>query len=78
MDPARFWDLSPRLLDLEFRGARLRLRRERELAWFAAMLPHLKRPVTLDEFLGGPVDDRDRVKRFHDAWDRVDRALMRH
>lgn len=63
---------------MELRGAKLRLRRERELTWWGAMLPHLKKPLALDQFLGGPIDDRDRVKRFHDAWDRVDRALMRH
>jgi len=75
MDPARFWDLTPRLLTLEFRGAALRIRRERELVWMGAMLPLMKKPVALDQFLGGPVDNRDRVDRFHAAWDRVDRAL---
>ena len=75
MDPARFWDLTPRLLDLEFKGAARRLRRERELVWWGAMLPLLKEKVSLDKFMGEASDGRDRVRRFHDAWDRVDRAL---
>ena len=75
LDPARFWDLTPRLLDIEFRGASARMRRERELVWFNAMMPHFKKPIPLDKFVGGPVDDRDRVKRFHSAWDQIDRAL---
>lgn len=78
LDPARFWNITPRMLAMELAGAKLRLRRERELVWWGAMLPHLKKPVTLDQFLGGHADDRDRVRRFHDAWDKVDRALKRH
>lgn len=59
-------------------GARLRMRREREMTWWGAMLPHLKTPPSLEQFTGRPVDDRDRVARFHNAWDRVDRALTRN
>lgn len=39
------------------------------------MLPHLKKPVPLDKFMGGPVDERDRVQRFHEVWDKIDKAL---
>lgn len=58
-------------------GAARRMQRERELVWFGAMLPHFKQPIPLDKFVGGPVDDTARVRDFHDAWDRVDRALAR-
>lgn len=77
MDPARFWEITPRLLDLEFRGVARRLRRERELVWFGAMLPNLKDPIPLEKFVGELRDDRDRARRFHEAWDKIDRALRR-
>lgn len=77
MDPARFWEITPRLLDIEFKGAAARLRRERELVWFGAMLPNLKEQISLEKFMGERPDDRDRARRFHEAWDKVDRALMR-
>lgn len=75
MDPARFWEITPRLLDLEFKAAKARIRRERELVWWGAMLPNLKQPVALDKFIGGPADEISRVRQFHDAWDRIDRSL---
>lgn len=77
LDPARFWEITPRLLDMEFRGAKARSRRERELVWFGAMLPHLKKSVSLEEFLGAAGDQTDRAKQFHAAWDRAYRALRR-
>lgn len=52
LDPGRFWDLTPRLLMHELDGAALRLRRERELVWWGAMIPHLKRRPTFEEFTG--------------------------
>ncbi|UFS64397.1 hypothetical protein LO749_09470 [Paracoccus denitrificans] len=59
-------------------GAAKRLEREREMVWFGAMLPYLKTPVTLDDFAGRKPDERERVKRFHDTWDKIDRALARN
>ncbi|WP_417257352.1 hypothetical protein [Celeribacter sp.] len=41
------------------------------------MLPHLKEPVTLEKFVGMKPDNRERVRRFHQAWDKIDRALQR-
>jgi len=75
MDPARFWEITPRLLDVEIRGAKLRLRREKEMVWWTAMLPLLEKKPTLEKFLGDPVREADRVKQFHEAWDKIDRAL---
>lgn len=63
---------------MQLRGAEARLRRERELTWFGAMLPHMKKPPTLDEFAGRKVSHHERVKAFHAAWDKIDRALARH
>ena len=78
MDPARFWDVTPRLLEIEMRGARIRLDRERELTWWGAMLPNMKKPIPLEQFMGKPVNETERVRRFHSAWDMIDRAMARH
>ncbi|MTH76312.1 hypothetical protein [Paracoccus aestuariivivens] len=59
-------------------GADLRDRRDRELVWFGAMLPHLERVIQLPEFLGEKPDRAERAKMFHAEWDRIDRALARH
>lgn len=77
LDPARFWDLTPRLLFLELDGAAQRDRRTRELAWFGAMMPYLEKPPTLDQFMGIQPDPAERANRFHAEWDRIDRALAR-
>ena len=45
------------------------------MIWWGAMLPYLEKKITLDQFAGEPVNDKDRVARFHAAWDKVDRAL---
>ena len=64
---------------MEMEGAAARIRREREMVWWGAMLPHLKAPVELHQFIGDPaVIEAERVRRFHSAWDKVDRALPRH
>ena len=67
--------LTPRLYDTEIAGALLRIERERALTWFGAMLPHLKKPPTLQEFTGKPVDRREELRQCIEAWDEVDRAL---
>lgn len=36
------------------RGAEVRQRRERALVWYGAMLPYLKNPLSLSDFVGGP------------------------
>lgn len=59
-------------------GAALRIERERELVWWGAMLPHLKKPVPLRDFIGHrdvPRSRAERVKQFHADWDKIDRAL---
>ncbi|SOC11459.1 hypothetical protein SAMN05877809_105291 [Rhodobacter sp. JA431] len=48
------------------------------MVWFGAMLPHLKQVIPLEKFVGVKVDPRERAKRFHEAWDNIDRALARH
>ncbi|MFV0409087.1 MAG: hypothetical protein ACK5LJ_05130 [Paracoccus sp. (in: a-proteobacteria)] len=61
-------------------GAALRIERERELVWWGAMLPHLKKPVSLKDFVGHrdvAKSRSERVRDFHAAWDKVDRALGR-
>lgn len=65
-------------MTLEINGAMHRIRRERELAWWGAMLPYLKDSVSLDQFMGRESDDARRVAAFNAAWDRVDQALARH
>lgn len=61
-------------------GAALRIERERELVWWGAMLPHLKKPVSLKDFVGRreiAKSRAERVRDFHAAWDKIDRALGR-
>lgn len=80
LNPARFWEITPRLFSVEMEGAALRIQREREMVWWGAMLPHLKKPVPLKDFIGKvdlPKSREERAKAFHDAWDRIDRALAR-
>ncbi|WP_142662783.1 hypothetical protein [Paracoccus laeviglucosivorans] len=63
------------MLFLELDGAADRVRRDRENVWFGAMLPHLEKPIELRAFMGEKPDPRARAKRFHEVWDRIDRAL---
>ncbi len=61
-------------------GAALRLEREREMIWWGAMLPHLKKSVDLKTFVGHrevAKTKAERVREFHRAWDMIDRALGR-
>lgn len=60
------------------RGAAMRLRREREMTWWGAMLPHLHEIPSLDAFTGSPGDPAARAERVNAAWDKIDRALARH
>ena len=78
LDPARFWEITPRLTLLEMQGAKHRIDRERELIWWGAMLPYLEKRVDLDRFMGRPVDHRARAAAVNAAWDKVDQALARH
>ena len=50
-DPARFWELTPRLMVLEMDGAARRHERERALIWWGAMMPHMKKPPRFEEFV---------------------------
>jgi len=80
LDPARLWEITPRLADYELEGAAGRIKRERELTWFAAMLPHLEKAVQLADFTGESSTPRgraERAQRVNAAWDRIDRALDR-
>lgn len=78
LPPARFWEITPRLLAVEMAGAQNRMIRERELVWFGAMLPRMKKPPPLEKFAGRITSSADRVRRFHDAWDKIDQALSRN
>lgn len=78
LDPARLWEITPRLAAYELEGAAGRIRRERELAWFAGMLPYLERPVQLADFTGDsatPQGRAERAQRVNAAWDKIDCAL---
>lgn len=65
---------------IELEGAGQRLEREREMIWWGAMLPNLKKPVDLKTFVGHTDVAKtraDRVRQFHAAWDKIDQALAR-
>lgn len=51
-DPARFWELTPRLYVHEMAGAVERDRRAKALVWWGAMMPHMKQPPEFHEFTG--------------------------
>jgi len=74
-DPARFWDLTPRLFVTEMEGAALRAESRRTEIWFTAMLPQLKDPPSLADFVGGKSGQRAEMVRCINAWDKIDRAL---
>ena len=78
MDPARFWDITPRLLALEFKGISIKQRQARELVWLGAAMSRTDRTLpTYGEFMGIPVDRVERAAMVNAAWDRVDKALAR-
>lgn len=78
LPPDRFWDITLRLALLEIDAAEARLRRDREMVWWGAMLPHLKERPTLEKFAGYPIDNAERIRRTHAAWDKIDAALARN
>jgi len=72
LDPGRFLDLTPRQCWLEMDGALERGRRQRALVWWGAMLPNLKDPPDLDEFVrrgpgGAPRPQRPQSPEAMDA-----------
>lgn len=76
-DPARFWEITPRLYVLEMQAAQERLKRERAMVWWTAMMPHAKEPPSFEAFTGYKPDRSEQIKRWAAAWDKVDRALSR-
>lgn len=59
-------------------GAAERMKRERALVWWGAMMPRLKDPPEFEAFTGYRPSRSDQIRRWVDAWDRVDRALQRN
>lgn len=56
----------------------MRLERERSLVWYGAMLPHLKKPPSLEQFTGHKPDKSELKRRWVETWDKIDRALERN
>jgi hypothetical protein len=60
-DPARFWQLTPRLYAAEMAGARMRLEREAkdriELSWMTANLSRAEKLPALHELLNEKKED---------------------
>lgn len=50
-DPDRFWDISLCEYHIHMRGAALRHARERDLVWWGAMMPRMKRPPKHRDFV---------------------------
>jgi hypothetical protein len=59
-------------------GAGERIKRERAMVWWGAMMPHMKEPPKFEAFTGYKPDRADELKRWLAAWDKVDRALARN
>jgi hypothetical protein len=74
LDGARFWELTPRQIAVEMDGAADRMRMQRSLVWWGAMLPHMKQPPKHDEFAG---IRRRGLADCIAAWERVRRAMER-
>lgn len=83
--PDGFWPLTPKLYQLHMNGAAERAKIDRVnrawLAWNTAFLPAAKKAPKFEDLAGirprRPANDPDRVRAFHSAWDRIDRALER-
>ena len=76
-DPARFWDITPRLFSTEMDGAAKLSENRRAEIWMTAMLPHMAKPIPFQEFVTGKKDERSELLKCLAQWDAVDRALMR-
>lgn len=77
LDPARFWDITPRMMATEMGGAAKRHQRDLAGIWAGAMLPYMKKPPSYAEFVGVTVDRTARTREWERAWDRLDAALAR-
>lgn len=78
LDPARFWDVTPRLALIEMNGAELRHRRDRANVWLGAAMSRAEKLPTFEKFVGIDQDRSTYVRQFDDAWDRLDRSLERN
>lgn len=76
-DPARFWDLTPRLYAVEMAGAGDRAKRERALVWWGGMISRAAEPPDFEAFTGCRPDKATAIKRWAAAWDKVDAGLGR-
>lgn len=56
-------------------GAARRDEHRRADIWFTAMMPHLKEPPDLEQFVYGQKNSRRELSRCLEAWDKVDAAL---
>ena len=56
-------------------GAAERMRHERAMVWWGAMLPYLKKPPKFEEFTGQKKNRVNDLQACIAAWDRIDRAL---
>lgn len=79
LDPVRFWSLSLRELRVEMAGASDRAKERRSLVWWNAMLPLIdaKDRPSFSAFTGYKPDRRAELRRYNEAWNRIDAALAR-
>jgi hypothetical protein len=59
-------------------GAAEAWKSKRALVWWGAMMAHLKEPPDLEKFSGYRPDRREQLRRWVDAWDRVEAGLRRN
>ena len=78
LDPARFWDITLRLMKIEMSGAEKRIQRERALVWAGSLLPYQKKPPRFEDFIGIVPDRAAFVREFESRWDRLDASLRRN
>ncbi|MGI3169983.1 hypothetical protein ACRARG_12560 [Pseudooceanicola sp. C21-150M6] len=82
MPPSDFWTLTPGLYAVHLRGvAQAQDRRAQEArlsSYLTAMLLRVDRLPDLQEFVTGEKDRAVEIRRWSEAWDKVDAALNRN
>jgi hypothetical protein len=58
-------------------GAAEKWKAKKALVWWGAMLPHIEKPPSLEQFSGYVPDKKEALKRWLQAWDKVDAGLKR-
>jgi len=59
-------------------GAAEKAKSDRAMIWWGAMMPLMKKPPDYEKFTGYVPDKREVLRRFVEAWDKVEAGLRRN